>query len=799
MPVSSPEELLSPAQTADYVPTGYWSWGLMWRFPRFTLIHVPRMMAEPRVALGLHLIKGPVISISRFYVRTSNEHIRSFVQDAFSRFWREGAIKALKAIEWGYSCSEVLYKLDSKGRITYGSLKDLQSIDCRCFVKDGKFHKASVKGMRGGGELSSSRVAIELYGMKAFWHVHQREHNQWYGRSRLFGAFMPFMEFTSDGGYRDTRRLWFHKNAYDGGIMYHPLGNIKVHGNPLREINAKSYAQQIMVQKKTGGILYLPNTRDETGNRLWEYIPPSPNPTPEGIMEYGNKLADEILEGMGIPPEMARPEATGPMGGGNGRGVAQEAFYCILQSIVNDITSDFDHQILRPLVRYAFRNDDYEIIPWSLTELLDRRGMIQSQPGQYPEAPSIATSAPPLPTSYQDQEGMAWAGSIFLEPAALTPYRGWQAAWDPSQPRAPKGGITLDGIRYKAGEWIPVEKHSKSAQEKLRQAIKKTISTAPKGKEAKYEIGKLKADWSNAEFVEAVYFKRKRGKREKGWNLASGKAWPSHVPRNIPPGTNNLVVNLKKGDVLAHGYSANTGNRYILFSDDFIKRSRERITRRVNVLRHKLPGILDSLREKASKDDRAAISLIMATMAVRIGYEDPSGKNKVYGARTLLAKHVIVSKPSPRNPTGVKLEFVGKRKIKHSHAVFDTKLAEILKKKARKLDPNDRLFPGVSYDSMLEYVRGLGGFDPHDFRRALSTLLAVHYMNELQEDSMPTTLKEARLIIRRICENVAYVLGNKPAECYKSYIDPAVFQYLFPAEGFPPELANKERVLEDEG
>lgn len=154
----------------------------------------------------------------------------------------------------------------------------------------------------------------------------------------------------------------------------------------------------MLEKKKTGGILTLPNTMTDAGTRAWEYVPPQITAPPSAIMEYGNSLRDEILEGMGIPPEMARPEATGPMGGGNGRGVAQNAFFAILQEIVNNLTASFDEQILRPLVSWNFGYTRYRLIPWRLVDLLDRLG----------------SPTPPV-TPATGVSGGGFAGSLFLD------------------------------------------------------------------------------------------------------------------------------------------------------------------------------------------------------------------------------------------------------------------------------------------------------------------------------------------------------------------------------------------------
>ena len=117
----NPNDLLT-TQVADYLPsTSRRSFGVdTYKQPLFTQHTIERMEIDPRVKFGLSLIKGPMISKAKFKVESDSEEVKEYVIKMINSFWGNGAIQALKAVEWGHSGSEVLYKHDEKnGQIVY--------------------------------------------------------------------------------------------------------------------------------------------------------------------------------------------------------------------------------------------------------------------------------------------------------------------------------------------------------------------------------------------------------------------------------------------------------------------------------------------------------------------------------------------------------------------------------------------------------------------------------------------------------------------------------------------------------
>ena len=347
MPITyvNTNELLA-THSSEYLPHAYAYMHPItgYKRPPFTFSTIREMQIHPDVMFAMWLLKGPMLARARMQVECDNEEVKQYVIRALNRFWKNGAVQALKALEWGFSCSEVLWKADNKGMISYSKLRDFETEACRIVTQGGERVGVLVKNFSTfGGETTKE---LYLGGPKVFHHVHSREKHLWYGQSRLIGAHLPWNEMMTEGGYRDIRRMWFYKNAFQGGIMRHPDGYVRT---PEGNLKAYQHIAQEMIEKmRTGAVLAIPSKYDARGNPIWDFEAPKGNTIPAGLFEYGNDLKDEILEGVGIPTEVIRSGGNQGFGSASGREVPESAFYANLQDLLNWLVLDFDEQIINP-------------------------------------------------------------------------------------------------------------------------------------------------------------------------------------------------------------------------------------------------------------------------------------------------------------------------------------------------------------------------------------------------------------------------------------------------------------------
>ncbi len=175
----------------------------------------------------------------------------------------------------------------------------------------------------------------------------------------------------------------------------------------------------------------------------------------------------------------------------------------------------------------------------------------------------------------------------------------------------------------------------------------------------------------------------------------------------------------------------------------------------------------------------AVIVSLLANTGVRIGNEEYARSNGSYGLTTLRARHVSFA----REGRAV-LRFRGKSGQAQEARVDDARLVRILRR-CQQL-PGQILFQYIDDDGarkavdsgmVNQYLRDAMGeeFTAKDFRTWGGTISAIALLagTPLPEARGEAPLKSA---IAGVVKAVAERLGNTPAVCRGSYIDPRVFE-----------------------
>jgi DNA topoisomerase I len=162
----------------------------------------------------------------------------------------------------------------------------------------------------------------------------------------------------------------------------------------------------------------------------------------------------------------------------------------------------------------------------------------------------------------------------------------------------------------------------------------------------------------------------------------------------------------------------------------------------------------------------------------RIGSEDYADENDTYGIATIQKRHVTIS------DAVITFDYEskgGKRRIQAFEDPIACEVVETLKRR-RGGGPellaykDGRRWVDVKSADINEYVKAASGGDysAKDFRTWNATVLAAVALAVSGEAATGTKTARKRAI-RRAIEEVAHYLGNTPAVCRASYIDPRVF------------------------
>jgi DNA topoisomerase IB len=195
---------------------------------------------------------------------------------------------------------------------------------------------------------------------------------------------------------------------------------------------------------------------------------------------------------------------------------------------------------------------------------------------------------------------------------------------------------------------------------------------------------------------------------------------------------------------------------------------------------------LPKLRRRVAKDMRgdeltrervlAAIVRLLDLGFFRIGSEDYAERNESYGLTTMLKRHVSV-----RDDTLV-FDYTAKSDLRRVQEIRDEAAREIVASLKGRRGGGAQLFvhrangswAGIHSDDVNEYVKRASGgeFTAKDFRTWNATVLAAVALAVRSE--VPRARAPRERCVRDAVKTVAAYLGNTPAVCRASYIDPRV-------------------------
>lgn len=171
--------------------------------------------------------------------------------------------------------------------------------------------------------------------------------------------------------------------------------------------------------------------------------------------------------------------------------------------------------------------------------------------------------------------------------------------------------------------------------------------------------------------------------------------------------------------------------------------------------------------------------LACAVRMLDIGLFRPGGaeyarENESFGLATLQRRHMRLGRQ------GATFDYVGKSGKRRMHVVDDTDVLEVLTSLGTRRTgqaellayEDDGRWVDVAAGDLTNYIREHAGpeFSAKDFRTWHATVLAACLVAGAEPDASP------KRVAARVCAEVATVLGNTPAVCRTSYIDPRVFE-----------------------
>jgi DNA topoisomerase IB len=261
----------------------------------------------------------------------------------------------------------------------------------------------------------------------------------------------------------------------------------------------------------------------------------------------------------------------------------------------------------------------------------------------------------------------------------------------------------------------------------------------------------------------------------------------------IPPAWEEVwICSDPFGHIQATGIDA-AGRKQYLYHERHQQRNAERKFKAMREFARALPplrkAVTRDLKLKGMPRERAlacAVRLLDRGF-FRIGGEEYAETNESYGVATILREHVSI------NGEELVFDFPAKSGQRRVQSIRDPATRNAIEAmRRRRSGPEDLLafrekgaWRDVRSQDINSYIQEEIGeeFSAKDFRTWHGTVLAAI---ELAAEPKPSSEAATKRAITAAVERVADVLGNTPAVCRNSYIDPKVLDRFRNGEGISP-------------
>jgi DNA topoisomerase-1 len=282
-----------------------------------------------------------------------------------------------------------------------------------------------------------------------------------------------------------------------------------------------------------------------------------------------------------------------------------------------------------------------------------------------------------------------------------------------------------------------------------------------------------------------------RRRRGKGFSYVDAAGQPIRDPATlerierlvIPPAWEDVwICPIATGHIQATGIDAK-GRRQYRYHDAWrVQRDLAKHDRILDFA-SRLPGARERMRADLQGTGLTRERVLACAVRLidlgffRIGGEQYASENQSYGLATLRKEHVSVTRAGE-----LVFDYLGKSGKQLRKQLAEPEVAAVVRSlKRRRGGPADELLAyrrgdewvDVKSNDINDYLRSCTGGDDtaKDFRTWSATVLAAVGLAVSTHAVSPTARKRA---VTRVVKEVAEQLGNTPAVCRASYIDPRV-------------------------
>ena len=273
----------------------------------------------------------------------------------------------------------------------------------------------------------------------------------------------------------------------------------------------------------------------------------------------------------------------------------------------------------------------------------------------------------------------------------------------------------------------------------------------------------------------------------------------------IPPAWQDVWISVEPmGHIQATGTDA-AGRKQYRYHDKWRERRDAEKFESMILFAKSLPRLRKRVARDLEAEDELGRERVLACATrlldkgfFRVGSEGYAEENETYGLATILKSHVTI------DGSAMRFDYAAKGNKRRVQRVYDPDIAGLVDTLKRRRSGGDELLAykrgtrwvDVKSADVNEYLKAAAGgdFTAKDFRTWNATVLAALALAPSGEAAMASKTARKRAVKRAIDETARY-LGNTPAVCRASYIDPRVFDRFqggLTIAGVLPELVDPD-------
>jgi DNA topoisomerase-1 len=251
----------------------------------------------------------------------------------------------------------------------------------------------------------------------------------------------------------------------------------------------------------------------------------------------------------------------------------------------------------------------------------------------------------------------------------------------------------------------------------------------------------------------------------------------------IPPAWRDVwICHDPLGHLQATGVDADGRKQYLYHPRWRERRDQQKFDRMLDFART-LPRMrrrvaADLMRSELDRERVLACALRLLDRGLfRVGSEDYAQENETYGLATRQRRHVALENGE------IVFDYTGKGGQRRVQSIADVEVRPVIEKLKRRRSTHPELlafrngsrhWSDVRSEDVNEYLKeaSRGDFSAKDFRTWHATVLAALSLARIGPAESKTSRKRA---VNDAVKEVAGLLGNTPAVCRRSYVDPRVF------------------------